>query len=84
MRQRRGPRGRDQARGGAHEERITHVLAQPCKRVAGGGLREPEPLRRPREVPLSKQRIQDPEEIEVQLREIRLTHDHHIYHALDR
>jgi len=52
---------------GTDQQRVFEVLAQAPQRVAGRGLRQPDPRRRPGHAAFREQRIQQPQQVEVEL-----------------
>ena len=71
---RKRSRGRHHPVRRAHYQRIPERRAQPRKRVAGGRLAQPEPLRGPRNTALFEQSVQHQCQIQVQARHMRNMH----------
>ncbi|MNS86745.1 hypothetical protein D3C72_1206590 [compost metagenome] len=55
------------AGGGAHEERVVELRAQSGQRVADGGLRQVQPLRRPGDAAFMQHGQENPHEIQVEV-----------------
>ncbi len=68
----------------AHEELVAEGVSQPREGVARGRLRESDALRCARDVALGEERVEHPEEVQVDGFEIHGVHDEYINHALYR
>ena len=77
-----GPRGGDQTTRAADQQGIAEGATQPCERVTGGRLRQPDAPRRRGHATREQQRVEHDQRVEVESAELHGVHVVHDQHAL--